>query len=157
WRVVLPPAQQLDEGLLEPRTARRATPRTSFQLFCPIRWPILITWVWRNIPSFLFLIWGGNFMSISWLKKLVRKPASTRRSRRPSHHLHIEVLEDRTVLSFFGSPTFAVGTTPHVEAVGDFNGDGKADLVVVNQGSNTVSILRGNGDGTFQPRNDYAT
>jgi FG-GAP-like repeat len=32
---------------------------------------------------------------------------------------------------------------------GDFNGDGKLDLAVTNASSNTVSILLGNGDGTF--------
>jgi hypothetical protein len=35
-------------------------------------------------------------------------------------------------------------------AAGDFNGDGKLDLVVANGGSSGVSILLGNGDGTFQ-------
>jgi hypothetical protein len=50
-----------------------------------------------------------------------------------------------------------VGATPHGEAVGDFNGDGKADLVVVNQSSNTMSVLLGNGDGTFLPKTDYVT
>ena len=34
--------------------------------------------------------------------------------------------------------------------MGDFNGDGKLDLAVANYGSNTVSVLLGNGDGTFQ-------
>ena len=67
----------------------------------------------------------------------------------------VELLEDRTVPSFFSAPTFAVGTTPISEVVGDFNDDGKADLVVVNQGSNTVSVLKGNGDGTFGTRTDY--
>jgi hypothetical protein len=42
-------------------------------------------------------------------------------------------------------------------AVGDFNGDGFADLVVTNQQSNNVSVLLGNGDGTFQPGSLYAT
>jgi hypothetical protein len=38
--------------------------------------------------------------------------------------------------------------------VGDFNGDGLQDLAVANSGSNSVSVLLGNGDGTFQePRN----
>jgi hypothetical protein len=50
-----------------------------------------------------------------------------------------------------------VGITPHAEVVGDFNGDGKPDLAVVNEGSNTVSILLGNGDGTFQSKTDFAT
>jgi hypothetical protein len=36
-------------------------------------------------------------------------------------------------------------------AVGDFNRDGKPDLAVANQGDNTVSVLLGNGDGTFTP------
>ena len=35
-------------------------------------------------------------------------------------------------------------------AVGDFNGDGKADLAVVNFGDWNVYVLPGNGDGTFQ-------
>ena len=39
---------------------------------------------------------------------------------------------------------------------GDFNGDGKLDLVVTNQYSSTVSVLLGNGDGTFQAQQTYA-
>jgi len=35
-------------------------------------------------------------------------------------------------------------------AVGDFNRDGIKDLAVANFGSNTVSVLLGNGDGTFR-------
>jgi hypothetical protein len=35
--------------------------------------------------------------------------------------------------------------------VGDFNGDGKLDLAVANFDENTVTILLGNGDGTFAP------
>jgi hypothetical protein len=41
-------------------------------------------------------------------------------------------------------------------AVGDFNGDGRADLAVADEGSNAVSILLNNGAGGFQPRVDYA-
>ncbi len=37
---------------------------------------------------------------------------------------------------------FAVGTGPTAVAVGDFDGDGRYDLAVVNQADNTVSVLR---------------
>jgi hypothetical protein len=39
-------------------------------------------------------------------------------------------------------------------AVGDFLHNGQLDLAVANPGSNTVSVLLGNGDGTFQNRVD---
>jgi Flp pilus assembly secretin CpaC len=47
-----------------------------------------------------------------------------------------------------GSP-IAVGKSPVAIATGDLNNDSHPDLVVVNQTDNTVSVLLGNGDGTF--------
>jgi uncharacterized repeat protein (TIGR01451 family) len=56
----------------------------------------------------------------------------------------------------FGSPkSYPVGTNPSAVVVADFNGDGKPDIAVVNSGSNNVSILIGNGDGTFQPAKNF--
>ena len=49
-----------------------------------------------------------------------------------------------------GSPV-AVGTNPNNAGVGDFNGDGIADLAVPNPASNNVSILLGDGRGAFAP------
>src|SRR5947207_11794237 len=44
---------------------------------------------------------------------------------------------------------FAVEAHPTFVAVGDFNGDRVQDLAVANFDSNTISVLLGNGDGTF--------
>ena len=52
---------------------------------------------------------------------------------------------------FPGSPISVGGSQPYGVAVGDFDGDGIADLAVVNHGSNNVSVLRGNGSGGFTP------
>ena len=41
-------------------------------------------------------------------------------------------------------------------AVGDLNGDGRPDLAVANAGSGDVSVLLGNGDGSFQPQQRFA-
>src|SRR6267378_3627752 len=48
------------------------------------------------------------------------------------------------------------GSLPRFGMVGDFNGDGITDIAVANLGANTISILLGKGDGTFQPHVDYA-
>jgi hypothetical protein len=39
--------------------------------------------------------------------------------------------------------------------VGDFNDDSKLDLAVTNSGGISVSVLLGNGDGTFQNEMKY--
>jgi serine/threonine protein kinase len=45
---------------------------------------------------------------------------------------------------------YAVGKMPYALAAGDFDGDGNIDLAVTSIAHNSVSVLRGNGDGTFQ-------
>ncbi len=50
----------------------------------------------------------------------------------------------------FGSPiSSAAGTNPNAVVAADFNGDLKQDVAVTNQVGATVSVLLGNGDGTF--------
>jgi FG-GAP-like repeat len=53
-------------------------------------------------------------------------------------------------VSFIARRDFGAGSTPLSVAVGDFNGDGFQDLAVANAGSNSVSVVLDNGDGTFQ-------
>ena len=57
----------------------------------------------------------------------------------------------------FQRTDYSLGTFPLFMAAGDFNGDSNLDLVVANFDSNSVSVLLGKGDGTFQHRVDYAT
>ena len=52
--------------------------------------------------------------------------------------------------------SYAVGSYPYSISIGDFNGDGKLDLAIPNVSSNTVSVLLGNGDGTFQAQKTTA-
>jgi hypothetical protein len=62
-------------------------------------------------------------------------------------------------------PPTTIGTTHggllQDEVVGDVNGDGKLDVVIVEEGqnlaSNYVDIFYGNGDGTFQPVTSFKT
>jgi hypothetical protein len=63
--------------------------------------------------------------------------------------------------TFATQVTYAVGTNPVSVATGDFNQDGITDLVVTNEGASgagtTVSVLLGNGNGTFQAAKPYTT
>jgi hypothetical protein len=78
------------------------------------------------------------------------KPSST------SSVIYFEIANPATSVSF-SRTDYSAGTNPDAVAVGDFNGDGKLDLAVNDYGGNTVTILLGNGDGTFTPTATYPT
>ena len=64
--------------------------------------------------------------------------------------------------SFSVNTDFTTGSGPYYVAAGDVNGDGKADLIVANYNSNTVSVLLnttspGASTPTFSPKTDYIT
>ncbi len=84
-----------------------------------------------------------------------RRPRRTRPGRRPWDHgrrLVVESLECRALPSFLPAVNYPVGppAAPITVAVGDLRGNGILDVVTDNITTNTVSVLLGNGDGTFQ-------
>jgi hypothetical protein len=66
--------------------------------------------------------------------------------------LQVEALEGRCLpsISFASPANYTVGQMPNCIATGDLTGNGIQDLVVGNRILASVSILMGNGDGTFQ-------
>jgi hypothetical protein len=66
-------------------------------------------------------------------------------------------LERRITPGFLSGGSFSVGLTPTAVAIADVNRDGVPDLITANSGSNTVSVLLGNSNGTFQGATNFAT
>src|SRR5262249_26010114 len=81
-------------------------------------------------------------------------------------YLDLAVADEREVSIFLGrgdgtfalKATCAVMSEPSSIVAGDFNSDGRLDLAVTNTNWNdsTVSVLLGDGDGTFAPQVTYA-
>ncbi len=64
------------------------------------------------------------------------------------------------IISFASKVDFTTGIMPVSIAIGDIDLDGKPDLIIANEGSNTVSILRNAGNGgvtNFETKADYPT
>jgi hypothetical protein len=77
------------------------------------------------------------------------------------HNAHTVSLLRDTTRAGASSPSFtphadyAVGDNPAALAAGDFNGDGKLDVVVANLGVSSISVLLGTGSG-FTGKRDLA-
>ena len=72
----------------------------------------------------------------------------------------ISVLLGKGDGTFRAPVDYPAGFEPGAVTIADLNGDGKLDIVAANFGNfggNTVSVLLGNGDGTFQPQVQDAT
>ena len=60
--------------------------------------------------------------------------------------------------TFQARTDYPAGATPFSIVTSDFNGDGLLDLAVTNTGTaSAISVLLGNGDGTFQGPNHFST
>jgi hypothetical protein len=56
----------------------------------------------------------------------------------------------------YNAASLATGHNPQAILSADLNGDGRLDLVAANFNDNTISVLIGNPDGSYQPKVDYA-
>src|SRR5262249_20237569 len=59
--------------------------------------------------------------------------------------------------SFGTSNDMNIGKTPYFIQAADVNGDGKLDLITADKSDNAITVLLGNGDGTFTPIGSFAT
>ena len=69
---------------------------------------------------------------------------------------NVSVLKGAGGVSFAAATSFLAGTGPRFLTAGDFNGDGRLDLAVANDGSNDVSVLLGDGGGRFGAATNFA-
>lgn len=53
------------------------------------------------------------------------------------------------------SPIYPTVKHPHVIVAGDFNNDKHLDLLVASETDSSISVLLGNGDGTFRSPANY--
>ena len=60
-------------------------------------------------------------------------------------------------IPFAPAVDYEVGHSPRCLFCADLDGDGDLDLAIANLGANNVSILKNNGDGTYQPSVNYNT
>ena len=67
----------------------------------------------------------------------------------------VSVLLGRGDGSFQTPITVTVGGNPQFIGQGDFNADGRLDIVVASTRTGTIYVLLGRGDGSFQPANAY--
>jgi hypothetical protein len=72
-----------------------------------------------------------------------------------SNSVPLQIANPEAAISFQSSTIALANSNPQFVTTADFNGDGHLDLAVAEGNTNTVAILLGNGDGTFQSPVNY--
>ena len=67
-----------------------------------------------------------------------------------SNNFSVLICNDIPACVFERQAIYDLGSSPSSIALGDINSDGILDVVATNKGDNNVSLLLGNGDGTFK-------
>jgi Calx-beta domain/FG-GAP-like repeat len=104
-----------------------------------------------------FLSWLDGLKPVSSRRRTKRGQPQSPRRKPADCKLSVETLEDRSMPSFLAPVNYALGSDPYnpenpdAVVTADFNNDGILDLAVANSSDGTVSVLLGNGNGTFQP------
>ena len=67
------------------------------------------------------------------------------------------LVQSNAAAEFLMAVNYTTGVSPNFVVIADVNGDGIPDLVTANAIGNSVSVLLGNGNGTFQAAQNFAT
>jgi len=93
---------------------------------------------------FYWYEWDNSFAGTLW------QPATRYDLALPTSNGNVSTMLGFGDGSYQHAVEHGAGSNPAAVAVGDFNNDKVADLVVVNEGSDNVTTMLGKGDGTFK-------